>query len=86
MYINLRNLDYSTETTADEYTQQIAISYINIDNNYDHFACYPVMLAPKYPLKYIESHGLRHIDVFLKSAINKSDVRLNFIRGHFKHF
>ena len=76
MYINVHNLDYSAETTADEYTQEIAISSLNIDNNYDHFACYPVMLAPKYPLNYINQKGLRHIDVYLKSAINSSDVRI----------
>lgn len=85
MYINMKNLDYSTETTADEYIQQIAISYINIDNNYDHFACYPVMLAPKYPLKYIEEHGLRHIDIYLRSAINSSDVSFPPLTLNFNH-
>lgn len=76
IYVNLHEVSYSTETTKDEYIQQVAITYINIDNNYDHFAFYPVMLAPKFPLKYITENKLRHIDVYLRSALNNSDVRM----------
>lgn len=76
LYMKMKDFDFSQETTNDETRQQIALRYLNIDNNTDIDACFPVLFTPRYPINYIESNGLRHLDIYIKSAISEHQVKI----------
>lgn len=78
LYLKMKDFDFMQETTKDETRQQIALRYLNIDNNSDVNACFPVVFTPKNPLNYIERNGLRHLDIYVKSAISEHQVIFHF--------
>lgn len=79
LYLKMKDFDFSQETTNDETRQQIALRYLNIDNNAEIDACYPVLFTPKMPIDYIENNKLRHLDIYIKSANSDHQVSISFI-------
>ena len=74
MYITMCGFEFFRKVTTDEDVSQVRLSYLNIDNTYDHSPLYPVILTPSLNLKHLEESKESQFDAYSTKAVDDSNI------------
>lgn len=73
-YITMKGFEYLKNLNKDEESQQMRITYLNIDNTLDHQPIFPVILTPSTNSEHLDDSGLKMVDIYSTKASNESNI------------